>query len=157
MSSSADLQRQLEETRERMSAELDALGHKLDVPARAKERVGVATRKVRSVTPGAQDVKGAAKDNPLGIVVGGVAVGLLAGLLLPRTKVEDEKVGPVADRLRDEMVSGGREAFERGKSVARQAGEAAKDAATGAAEQQADAMKQTASGRAKKVAATARS
>lgn len=157
MSSSADLQRELEQTRARMSAELDALGHKLDVPARAKERVGNATRKVRGAAPGGEDIKGAAHDNPLGVVLGGVAVGMLAGLLLPRTKLEDEKVGPVADRLRDEAISSGREALERSKSVARQAGEAAKDAASEAAEHQADAMKQTAGSRAKKVAATARS
>jgi ElaB/YqjD/DUF883 family membrane-anchored ribosome-binding protein len=156
MSSSTDIQRELEETRSRMSAELDALAHKLDVPARAKERVSAATRKVTSAAPSTGDVKGAAKDNPLGVVLGGVAVGVLAGLLLPRTKLEDEKVGPIADRVRDEVVSSGREALERGKSVAKQAGEAARDAATDAADKQGEALKATTSSRAKKVSASAR-
>jgi ElaB/YqjD/DUF883 family membrane-anchored ribosome-binding protein len=156
MSSSTDIQRELEQTRSRMSAELDALAYKLDVPARAKERVTGAARKVRSAAPSGDDVKSTAKDNPLGIVLGGAAVGVLAGLLLPRTRIEDEKVGPVADRVRDEVVSSGREALERGKSVARQAGEAAKDAATDAAERQGEALKETATRRAQKVADSAR-
>jgi ElaB/YqjD/DUF883 family membrane-anchored ribosome-binding protein len=156
MSSSTDIRRELEQTRSRMSAELDALAYKVDVPSRAKDRVTGAARKVRSATPSGGDVKGTAQDNPLGVVLGGVAVGVLAGLLLPRTKVEDEKVGPIADRVRDEVVSTGREALERGKSVARQAGEAAKDAATDAAEKQGEAIKETAGRRAKKVANSAR-
>jgi ElaB/YqjD/DUF883 family membrane-anchored ribosome-binding protein len=156
MSSSTDIQRDLEQTRSRMSAELDALAYKLDVPSRAKDRLTGAAHKVRSAAPSTGDVKGTARDNPLGVVLGGAAVGVLAGLLLPRTKVEDEKVGPLADRVRDEVVSTGREALQRGKSVARQAGEAAKDAATDAAEKQGEAIKQTAGRRAKKVADSAR-
>lgn len=156
MSSSAELTQELERTRARMSAELDALAHKLDVPSRAKEKVGAASRRARSAAPSGEEIKGKAEDNPLGLVLGGAAVGILAGLLLPRTRIEDERVGPVADRLRDEVASSGREAVERAKSVALEAGEAAKDAATEAGRQQGEAMKRTASRRAQKVADAAR-
>ena len=37
--------------------------------------------------------------NPLGIVVGGLAVGVLAGALLPRTAKEKELLAPVGKRL----------------------------------------------------------
>ncbi|MBS0479140.1 MAG: hypothetical protein JSR79_07565 [Proteobacteria bacterium] len=37
--------------------------------------------------------------NPVAIVVGGVAVGLAAGALLPKTKRETELLGPVGKRL----------------------------------------------------------
>jgi hypothetical protein len=139
-----------------MSAELDALSHKLDVPSRAKEKVGAASRRVKAATPTSGDMKSAANDNPLGIVIGGAAIGLLAGLLLPRTRVEDERLGPLADTLRDEVVAAGREAAERGKSVAKRAGEAAVDASKSAANSQGRALKTTAQERAQKVAANSR-
>lgn len=152
MSSSADIQDQLEETRARMSAELDALAYKLDVPARAKERVSAVTGRARQAAPSGGDIQQAAEGNPLGVVIGGLAVGLLAGLLLPRTRIEDEKLGPIADRARDEAVGAGREALQRGKVVAKDALDAAKDAATDAAEPQVKAIQQSAGRRAKKVA-----
>jgi len=39
--------------------------------------------------------------NPVAVVVGGVAAGLAAGALLPRTKRETELLGPVGRRLTD--------------------------------------------------------
>jgi ElaB/YqjD/DUF883 family membrane-anchored ribosome-binding protein len=137
-----------------MSDELDALAYKLDLPSRAKERVGLATRRARRAAPSGQDVKQTAEDNPLGLVLGGAAVGILAGLLVPRTKAEDERIGPLADRVRDEVVASGREAVQRGQSVAKRAGAAAKDAAKDAGEQQASAMQESSKRRAKKVAAS---
>ena len=41
-----------------------------------------------------------AQDNPLGLAVGAAAVGFLAGLLVPVTQVENEKIGPMAPRNR---------------------------------------------------------
>jgi hypothetical protein len=42
---------------------------------------------------------GVAKENPLGLAVGAVAVGFLVGMLVPGSRVEDEKLGPKADRV----------------------------------------------------------
>jgi hypothetical protein len=116
----------------------EALGHKADVPGRAREAVAgkVDTVKekftgakgsVSDSTPSGEDVKqgarqavGIAKENPLGLALGGVAVGVIAGLLLPSTRVENERIGPMADQVKDE-------AMERGKHVAQQAAETAKE------------------------------
>jgi ElaB/YqjD/DUF883 family membrane-anchored ribosome-binding protein len=68
---------------------------------------------------------GMAKENPLGMAIGGAAVGFLAGLLLPHTRMEDEKLGPVAEDVREAVKETGQEAMERGKEVAQEAGQAA--------------------------------
>jgi hypothetical protein len=47
-------------------------------------------------------------------------VGFVAGLLLPSTRVENERIGPMADQVKEEAV-------ERGKHVAQQAAETAKE------------------------------
>ena len=76
---------------------------------------------------GAQQAVGIAKENPLGLAVGGLAVGLIAGLLLPSTRVENEKLGPMADQVKEQAKETGQEAMERGKHVAQQAAETAKE------------------------------
>lgn len=43
--------------------------------------------------------------NPLGIIVGGLAVGVLAGALLPRTEKEKELLAPVGKRLGDTVTT----------------------------------------------------
>ena len=147
MSSAVEIERELQATRERMSAELDALAYKLDVPGRAKEKLGGARDRVKGATPSAGDVQRTVEQNPLGTVLGGLAAGVLAGLLLPRTRLEDEKVGPVADRLRDEAAATGREALDRAKQVAGDAAEAAKEAAQESGQEQTEALQETARAR----------
>jgi hypothetical protein len=39
--------------------------------------------------------------DPLGLAIGALAAGFLAGMLVPSTRTEDERVGPVADRVKD--------------------------------------------------------
>ena len=66
-------------------------------------------------------------------------VGLrLAGLLLPKTRVEDEKLGPVSDELKDRASEAGSEALERGKHIAEETLESAKQAASDAASRTSD-------------------
>ena len=103
---------EIADTRERMGDTIDALGYKADVKSRAKDNVvgkvdsvkeslGLAGQKASDVTPDADQVKGQvrraaglAQENPLGLAVGAVAVGFLAGMLVPSSRVEDEKLGP---------------------------------------------------------------
>jgi hypothetical protein len=70
-----------------------------------------------------------ADEQPLAVGLGFLAIGVLAGMLLPSTRKEDELVGPTRDRL----VNRGREAAEdavnRGKHVARTAMDVAKQQA----------------------------
>ena len=158
------IRQDIEQTRSEMSETVEAVGYKADVPSRAKEAVAGKVDSVRSkvsdvtsrakeavagaasgasdATPRGGDVKrtarraaGLAQQNPLGLAIGAAALGFLAGLAVPSTRVEDEKLGPVADQVKDKVKETGQEALERGKDVAEQAAETAKDAGREQAEQ----------------------
>jgi ElaB/YqjD/DUF883 family membrane-anchored ribosome-binding protein len=122
-------------TRVEMGETVDALGYKADVKSRTKDRISDTkdrlTGKVSDVTPDGQQVKraaGVAQENPLGLAIGSVAAGFIAGLLIPSSRVEDEKIGPIADQVKDQVKETGQEALDRGKEVAQQAAETAKEA-----------------------------
>ena len=128
----------IEETRARMGDTAEALGHKADVPGRAREAISDKVESVKSTisgsTPSSGEVKhgahqavGMAKENPLGLAIGATAVGFVAGLLIPSTKVEDERIGPMADQVKEQAKEKGQEAVERGKHVAEQAAETVRD------------------------------
>src|SRR3954464_14934607 len=116
------IRREIEQTRAEMGETVDALGYKTDVKARAKDSIqdkkesvmGVASsakerlvgagQTVGDKTPDTDQVKHQAKraasvaqENPLGLAVGAVAVGFLAGMLIPSTRIEDEKMGQISD------------------------------------------------------------
>jgi len=140
------IRQDIEQTRTRMGDTVEALGYKTDVKTRAKnaisDKVGSAKQKVTGATPDsgevkgqARRVKGMAEENPLGLAIGAVAVGFVAGLLVPTTQVEDEKIGPIADQVKDRAKETGQEALERGKHVAQQAAETAKEAGQEQAEE----------------------
>ena len=125
----------IERTRAEMGDTVEAIGYKADVKSRAKDRISGTkdrlTGKVSDATPDGQQVKraaGVAQENPLGLAIGGIAVGFLAGMLAPSSRVEDEKIGPMADQVKDQIKETGQEAMERGKDVAQQAAETAKEA-----------------------------
>jgi ElaB/YqjD/DUF883 family membrane-anchored ribosome-binding protein len=132
------IRQDIEETRGRMGDTVEALGYKADVPGRAKEavsdRVDSVKAKISGATPasgevkqGARRAKGMAQENPLGLAIGAVAVGFVGGLLIPSTRVEDEKIGPMADQVKEKAKETGQEAMERGKEAARQAADTAKE------------------------------
>jgi ElaB/YqjD/DUF883 family membrane-anchored ribosome-binding protein len=106
-----------------------ALGHKADVPGRAKEAISSRVDTVKDKVPSAGQAAGVAQENPLGLVVGAAAVGFVAGMLIPSTRIEDEKIGPMADQVKEKARETGQEALERGKEVARQTAESAKETA----------------------------
>ena len=76
------------------------------------------------------------REQPLVVGLGALAVGVLAGLLLPATRREDEAMGEVRDRKLDQARSAARETLEKGKQVARTAVESAKQTAKVEAERQ---------------------
>jgi Protein of unknown function (DUF3618) len=132
------IRQEIERTRSDMGDTVEALGYKTDVKTRTKEAV---SGKVDSAKGGAERAKGAAEQNPLGLAIGAAAVGFLAGLAFPSTRVEDEKIGPVADQVKEKAKETGQEALERGKHVAQQAAESAKETAREAGQEQADEMR----------------
>jgi ElaB/YqjD/DUF883 family membrane-anchored ribosome-binding protein len=128
------IRREIEQTRAEMGETVDALGYKTDVKARAKDRVVGVKDRVVGATPDTGDVKqqarrakSVAEENPLGLAVGAVAVGFLAGMLIPSTRVEDEKLGSMSDEIIERAKETGQEALERGKQVAQDAAETAKE------------------------------
>jgi gas vesicle protein len=144
----------IERTRAEMGDTVDALGYKADVKSRARDKLADTkdriTGKVSDATPDGRQVKqaaGVAQENPLGLALGGVAVGFIAGMLVPRSRVEDEKIGPVADQVKDQIKDTGQEAVTRGKEVAQQAAETAKEAGR----EHADELKSSAQDRAQTV------
>lgn len=77
----------------------------------------------------AQRAKGMAQENPLALAVGVVAAGFLLGLLLPSTRMEDEKLGQAADTVKAKAAETGQEALERGKQVAQEVAQSAQQTA----------------------------
>ena len=137
------IRREIEATRAEMGETVEAIGAKADVKTRAKDSVaqkrdalkskvtGSATRdrtpRTEDAKQGARRAAGLAQENPLGLALGAVAVGFVAGVLLPSTRWEHEKIGPVADRVKEKATETGEEAFKRGRQVAQDAAETAKE------------------------------
>jgi hypothetical protein len=157
-----EIREEIEDTRAGMGETVEALGYKTDAKTRAREKVsgsaeavkskvGGAGSRVNEATPGREDVKqsarkaaGVAQQNPIGLALGSVAVGFLAGLLVPSTRVEDEKLGEVSDQVKEKAKETAQEAGERGKQVAQQAAESAKQTAQDSGQRHAEELKQTA-------------
>jgi gas vesicle protein len=140
-----EIRQDIEQTRARVGEEVEALSYKTDVGARLDDyvdekkeavtsRVRGATEAVASaasaVVPSKQrlrSMRDTAERNPLGLAVGGAAVGFLAGLLLPSTRLEDEHMGEWATEIKDTAREAGHDALDRGKDVAQSAIETVKE------------------------------
>jgi ElaB/YqjD/DUF883 family membrane-anchored ribosome-binding protein len=149
--------------KEKLSEKVDSVKAKVsDTATRAKEAVtGTVSRagdtmsdtasRVSDATPSGDQVRqsarraaGLAQENPLGLAIGAAAVGFLAGLAVPSTRVEDERLGPVADQVKDKVKETGQEALERGKQVAREAASSTAEAAREHGQDLAQSAKQNA-------------
>lgn len=60
----------------------------------------------------------AVEEYPLAVAVGFLGVGLLTGLLLPRTRQEDNLLGESSDRLMEQVKDRGKETLAKAKAVA---------------------------------------
>jgi hypothetical protein len=152
------IRQDIEQTRADLGETVGAVGYKADVPSRGKDAVSdkvenmkskvsdTATRAKEAVTgaadrasdatPSRGQVKqttrraaGMARENPLGLAIGATALGFLAGLAVPSTRVEDEKLGRVSDQVMDKVKETGQEALDRGKQVAQEVASTATDTA----------------------------
>ena len=70
-----------------------------------------------------------ADQHPLEVGLGCLALGLIAGLLLPTPEKVNRIAGPTADRLRQRARQAGSEMVDKGKRVVRAAASAVKDEA----------------------------
>lgn len=157
------IEREIEDTRERMGERVDAIAHKADVPGRIGDRISETRDAVTGKLTGARSgiaerapdrtelrersrrVASTLRDNPLGLAIGAAAVGFLVGMLLPSTRIEDERLGETADELRRRAAETGREALDRGRQVAEDAAHAAKESGRQQADELGDRARQQAS------------
>jgi gas vesicle protein len=160
---------EIEQTRAEMSETVDALGYKADVKTRTKEnlqdkkesakesvmgmkdKIAGAGSSVTERAPDSGQVKHSARratsiaqENPIGLAIGSVAVGFVAGMLMPSTRMEDEKLGEVSDSVVEKVKETGQEALEHGKQVAQDMAETAKQSGQEHAEQVKDSAQQSA-------------
>ena len=163
------IRQEIEQTRAEMSETVDALEYKTDVKSRTKEKVVGATQSVREKVVGAKDsvagtagsvgdaapdrqqvaanarrAKGLAQENPLGFAIGSIAVGFVAGLLVPATRVEDEKLGQISDQVTEKAKQTGQEALEHGKEVARETAQTAQSTLQDSAQRHGEQVGETA-------------
>jgi gas vesicle protein len=148
----SDIRAEIEETRARVGNEVDALSYKTDVPARVGDYVDDKKQAVKDKVSGVKDaitgttsdalqatsdalpdgqqigrLKDTAERNPLGLVIGGVAIGFVAGLLIPSTRLEDKQMGEMSDKMIDAAKETASDALESGKQIAHEAADAAKE------------------------------
>ena len=160
------IREEIEETRAQMGDTVEAIGYKTDVKSRAKESVqdkiggvrdritgakdsvGESTPSTGDVKQGAQKAVGVAQSNPLGLGVAALAGGFLVGMLLPSTKVENEKLGPMSTQLKEQAKETASEAVDHGKQVAQEVAsntaQTAKETAREQGQQHAQELKDTA-------------
>ena len=148
----SDIRAELEEIRARGGNETDALSYKTDVPARVGDYVDDKKQAVKDKVSGVKDaITGTTSDaaratsdavpdgeqlgkltdtaerNPLGLVIGGAAIGFVAGLLIPSTRLEDKQMGEMSDKVIDVAKETASDALESGKRIAHEAADNAKD------------------------------
>jgi ElaB/YqjD/DUF883 family membrane-anchored ribosome-binding protein len=141
------IKQEIERTRDEMGETIDAIGYKTDVRGRAEDYVSEKKDKVTGtasdvkdrvastasrVVPSREGIKhqsqriaSTAQSNPVGMALGAAAAGFLVGMLVPSTRVEDEQVGGIADRMKEKVSDVGHEALERGREVAQEAKDSA--------------------------------
>jgi len=152
------MQSEIDGTRSQIGDTVGALGHKADVKGRMAEsvsnkknavvgvfgsgknavvgKVDAFVSTVSGVVPDGEQVAagaakvGVSKQNPVGMVIGGAAVGLLAGLMIPSTRMEDEQIGDIAEQMKETVKETGSEALQRSKQVAQDVATAASDSAS---------------------------
>jgi Protein of unknown function (DUF3618) len=152
---------EIEQTRQRVGDEVDALSYKTDVSARTQDYIDDKKEAVKSKLTGAKDtvtgplpdrralkrgashVRDTAESNPLGLALGGLAVGFLVGTLLPQTRLENERLGELSDRTIEAAKDTAGEAVERGKQVAQDAVGAALDTAKESGREQGEELTST--------------
>ena len=117
------------QTRDRMSGTVDALAYKADVPSRVKESLsdtvgsvtsavtGTSAKMTSAVTDAAGRTTGMIKENPLGLLFSGVAIGFVLGSLLPATDLENEQLGELKENLTSQALDAGNQAIERGRAA----------------------------------------
>jgi ElaB/YqjD/DUF883 family membrane-anchored ribosome-binding protein len=128
--------RQVEDARERVAEDVRNVAYNADVVQRAKEnaqgrvddakqmmseRVKDARQRLESARDQMRDMARNMPinpaDNPMGMLFAGLAIGFLIGMLLPVSRFESERLGPMTDEMKERMRQAGTEVVRRGGEV----------------------------------------
>ncbi len=150
MDQERDEARQVEEARQRVADDLRSVTDSANVVQRAKDAAndkiegakgtvqdrlsdvkttlqgsvetarGVVRDRMQQAGEAARNVNVNPTENPIGMLIAGLAVGFLVGLALPVTRFESERIGPIAQDMKGRVRDARDEAVRRG-------GEAIKD------------------------------
>jgi hypothetical protein len=84
---------------------------------------------------GRDALREASEEYPLAVGVAALAAGVIAGLVLPSTRRENELMGEQSDQLKETAKEAGEDLFNRGKEAASQVAEAATNTAQAVTEE----------------------
>jgi gas vesicle protein len=122
-----------------------------DTMISAKDKIGSAIPDGETVAESGQRIAHVAERNPMGLAIGALAAGFVAGTLLPPTRKEQETFGPVAQQMREKVdivkesvKETAQEAIERGKQIASDTTQTARQSLMEVGEEAMEAGKQAA-------------
>lgn len=130
--------REIEDARERVADDVQSVAENANVVKRAKEAaqskiegaksaIGNAGGKVRDLAGNVNPV-----ENPIGMLLAGLALGFLIGMLLPVTRFESERIGPLTEDMKERMRDARSEVMRRGGEVIKETLEGGKASAMNA-------------------------
>jgi gas vesicle protein len=112
------------------------------------DRIPGARERMPDAGRAAHKGAGMAQENPIGLAVGAVAAGFVVGMLLPATRVENERLGPVSDQIKDQAREVSGEAIQHGKDLAQDVAESAADVARDSGREHAEQLRESVAERA---------
>ena len=83
---------------------------------------GLTDRALEATRDAANNAADAISSNPIAAVVGGAAIGVLAGVLIPRSEREAQLLGPIGSKLNEGAVTAAKAARDAGKAELVEAG-----------------------------------
>jgi ElaB/YqjD/DUF883 family membrane-anchored ribosome-binding protein len=99
----------------------DSLSGARDSFADARDTLADAGDRAQTAAQGAakstKEVVSIALENPLGLALAGLAIGLLAGLVVPISDIERDRIGPVRDQIADRAQTAVAQAVDAGKTI----------------------------------------
>jgi ElaB/YqjD/DUF883 family membrane-anchored ribosome-binding protein len=160
MDQDRDQLRQVEDARERVAQDVRSVAENANVVERTKETVqdkvddakSMVSDRVRDAREKLETARDTMQEsvqnmtsslgnlnpmeNPIGMLLAGLAVGFLIGLALPVTRFEAERIGPITDDVKDRMRRARSEVMRRGGDVIKETIEASREAAVNSLREQ---------------------
>jgi hypothetical protein len=118
-----EIRHDIEQARARVGAAMGAVGYRADMPGRLRDRVSHLASRTQAEssteTSTWSTVRSFAKANALALGLGAFAVGVIAGMFVPRGKIQRQRIAPLATEIRHRAVQTGEKVIERSRQMAR--------------------------------------